>query len=85
MRREPALALDGGEDGLDLYRVLAREAGRHLTDGGWLVSEIGTSQEEDMARLFPGCAVTRDLGGNPRVMTAERKIVWATQDRSANG
>jgi ribosomal protein L3 glutamine methyltransferase len=40
-RREPALALAGGEDGLDAVRVLVKEAPRFLDHGGHLVVEIG--------------------------------------------
>ena len=34
--REPMLALDGGADGLDIYRRIAAEAGEHLNPGGFL-------------------------------------------------
>ena len=44
-RREPALALAGGEDGLDAVRVLVKEAPRFLDHGGHLVVEIGHNRE----------------------------------------
>jgi ribosomal protein L3 glutamine methyltransferase len=40
-RAEPALALAGGEDGMDFVRALLRDAPSHLTDDGVLVLEIG--------------------------------------------
>ncbi|MDR0378944.1 MAG: 50S ribosomal protein L3 N(5)-glutamine methyltransferase, partial [Candidatus Accumulibacter sp.] len=40
-RREPRLALEGGEDGLDFTRVLLAQAARHLTPEGILIAEIG--------------------------------------------
>jgi len=40
-RREPKLALAGGDDGLDAVRVILKEAPRHLAVGGTLVVEIG--------------------------------------------
>jgi len=49
---EPRLALDGGPDGLDAYRVLATEAPRHLEPNGWLLLEIGAGQDKDVARLL---------------------------------
>ena len=39
--REPALALAGGDDGMDFIRPLMAQAAAHLTDGGLLVLEIG--------------------------------------------
>jgi ribosomal protein L3 glutamine methyltransferase len=44
-RAEPAMALAGGEDGLDIVRRILKEAGRHLTPGGGLICEIGTDRE----------------------------------------
>ena len=49
---EPHLALDGGPDGLDAYRVLAAEAPRYLEPNGWLLMEIGAGQAEDVAHLL---------------------------------
>jgi len=51
-RREPALALDGGEDGMDLVRRLLDEAHAYLTDDGMLVLEIGHAYDQFVA-AFP--------------------------------
>lgn len=40
-RHEPAMALAGGEDGLDLVRRILQEAPAHLHDGGLLAIEVG--------------------------------------------
>ena len=48
-RYEPALALDGGVDGLDLVRHVVVAAGRHLRPGGWLLTELGGSQDTELA------------------------------------
>ena len=40
-RFEPKLAFDGGADGLDIVRRILNEAGRHLTEEGGLLCEIG--------------------------------------------
>ena len=49
---EPAMALDGGEDGLDFYRHIAK-AYRPLTKpGGWLVMEFGWQQWEPVKALL---------------------------------
>ena len=71
VRREPALALFGGEDGLDFYRRLADEAGAHLTPGGSLLAECGRGQAGDVARLFQAIGetrVVRDLCNIDRVI-----------------
>jgi ribosomal protein L3 glutamine methyltransferase len=44
-RHEPAMALDGGEDGLDLVRRIIDGAAAHLMPGGGLLCEIGTGRE----------------------------------------
>lgn len=44
-RREPALALDGGSDGLRFVKRILKAAPRHLNPGGVLVVEIGHNRE----------------------------------------
>ena len=74
--REPMLALDGGSDGLDIYRRIAAEAGAHLNPGGFLYMEVGIGEAEPVLALVTEniqCAqagVFNDLNGIPR-------IVWA--------
>ena len=50
VRREPRLALDGGGDGLDLYRRLLPQAAAWLAPGGLLACEIGPGQAEVLIR-----------------------------------
>lgn len=50
--REPAHALHGGGDGLDLVRRILAEAAAHLTPQGWLVLEVGHNRAR-MERAFP--------------------------------
>ena len=40
-RHEPALALDGGRDGIDIIARILAQAGRHLTEDGGLLCEVG--------------------------------------------
>jgi ribosomal protein L3 glutamine methyltransferase len=51
-RREPELGLLGGDDGLDFAVRILREAGRHLTEGGILILEVGNTAPE-LERRFP--------------------------------
>ena len=51
-RREPELALAGGKDGLDLVRIILREAPSHLKTEGLLVVEIGHNRD-DLEMAFP--------------------------------
>lgn len=73
VRREPRLALDGGADGLDLYRRLLRQVPLVLRPGGFLVIEMSPEQENSLRNLsegvgFVGVSVVKDLGGRPRVL-----------------
>lgn len=70
---EPRQALDGGADGLHFYRILAEQAGGYLKQDGRLYLEIGCDQGEAVSALlkkagFDQVSVTRDLGGNDRVV-----------------
>lgn len=75
---EPRLALDGGKDGMDLYRQLSREAFALLAPGGWLLAEIGDEQGRAVADFFRdagfrGVEVLRDLAGQDRVVAGEKR------------
>ena len=47
-RYEPRIALDGGEDGLDVVRRVVAAAARLLRGGGWLLLEIGGDQDRGL-------------------------------------
>ncbi|HET9741218.1 MAG TPA: peptide chain release factor N(5)-glutamine methyltransferase [Terriglobales bacterium] len=73
---EPHCALFGGREGLDVYRRLIPQAREVLKPGGWLVLEIGYSQEEQVQQLLSNWTdlrSVRDLQGIPRVVAARRK------------
>lgn len=52
VRQEPLMALDGGTDGLDFYRVITSEYRQFLRSGGRLAFELGIDQYEDVNRIF---------------------------------
>ncbi|SEA45638.1 release factor glutamine methyltransferase [Oribacterium sp. KHPX15] len=71
---EPRIALDGTEDGLRFYRILAEESPKYLNPGGHVAFEIGYDQGEVVAELlktagFRDVMVIKDYGGNDRVVT----------------
>ena len=70
---EPLIALDGGEDGLDFYQKITREATEHLYSGGMLFFEIGYDQGEAVKLLmeeegYEEVTVSQDLAGLDRVV-----------------
>ena len=75
---EPRLALDGGPDGLEVYRALIPQAAQRLNPGGHLLLEIGYDQGPDVAHLcsqtglFESVEVFQDLAGLDRVVRAQR-------------
>ena len=69
VRFEPALALYGGEDGLDFYRRIRTEYAAHLNPRGALLLEVGFGQAAAVCALFGENAyVLRDLCGVERVV-----------------
>jgi release factor glutamine methyltransferase len=75
-QHEPHRALFGGAEGLDIYRRLIPQAQQVLKPNGWLVMEIGYSQEQAIRDLLSDWEQVRsvpDLQGIPRVMVASRK------------
>lgn len=74
---EPHMALDGGADGLDFYRILAQVGRPYLAEGGSVFYEIGYDQGESVSRILEVCgyheiAVHKDLNGLDRVVSAEK-------------
>jgi release factor glutamine methyltransferase len=72
---DPVLALDGGADGLDAYRIIVTEAPRWLVPGGQILLEIGFDQGAAIRQLlhhagFSDVAIHRDLNGLDRVASA---------------
>ena len=80
-RREPALALFGGEDGLDFYRRICREAPAQLREGGCLLLEIGWRQREAVSALVREAVgepfALKDYGDNWRVVGAVKEKTHA--------
>lgn len=73
---DPPTALDGGLDGLDAYRAIAKDAARFLYQNGMIGVEIGYDQRETVTSVFEGAGFSlveavRDYGQNDRVLVFE--------------
>lgn len=77
VQNEPNLALDGGEDGLQFYKKLAKEAHKFLNENGYLCMEIGYNQKEAVTQLlkennnYKEIYSKKDLSGNDRIIIAK--------------
>ena len=66
---EPRIALDGGEDGLDFYRIIAKELPKYLNRNGMLIMEVGNGEAEQIVKLFKNCSysmIFKDFNGVAR-------------------
>lgn len=75
---EPRLALDGMQDGLYFYRIIAAKARDYIKDEGYVVFEIGNDQAEDVQHLFVESGyddihLVQDLSNNDRVVYGRYK------------
>ena len=79
VQNEPHLALDGGEDGLDFYKIIAENAYKYLNKDGILALEIGYDQKEEVISLlekvgqYKEIYCKKDLGNNDRIIVCKLK------------
>lgn len=77
VKKEPKLALDGGEDGLKFYKEIAKEAKKYLLENGYLAFEIGYNQKESVINIlkkenYKNIYSRKDLSGNDRIVIAQK-------------
>ncbi len=79
VQMEPRVALDGGEDGLEVIRRLLEQAPSMLKTDGCLLTEISPEQKDAVCKMaknrFPGAEIThhKDLLGLPRCVSISTK------------
>ena len=77
---EPREALLAGESGTEFYEKLVYQAGTYFKKNGWLLLEIGATQEKSVRKIiedsgiYDNIGMRRDYAGLPRVIRARRKI-----------
>lgn len=74
VQNEPHLALDGGEDGLEFYRILMQEGMKNLNKNGYLCMEIGYDQKQKVMALIKEneAYCKKDLAGNDRIIVIKK-------------
>lgn len=77
VKKEPSLALLAGEDGLDFYRRIAKEAQSYVCPGSRILMEIGCCQALEVKTIFEEkgykCTVYSDLAGLDRIVLADKE------------
>lgn len=73
--REPAVALDGGADGLDFYKFISKEYKKYLKVHGKLFFEIGEDEANDVENIltldgYKNVEIIKDMNGNNRIAVA---------------
>lgn len=73
VKREPILALDGGEDGLYFYNEIIKNAYKFLNENGFLAFEIGFDQALEVSNImkqyeYTQIKIVKDLSNNDRVV-----------------
>ena len=78
VQKEPFIALDGGEDGLNFYRIIIKYTPCLLRTGACLMMEFGDGQAEAVKKLveaqkvFSSVEIIQDLAGRDRIISARR-------------
>ena len=78
VKKEPRIALDGGDDGLLFYRTILEKHTRFLKKNGFILFEIGYDQGEEISALANEsgftCEIIKDLSGCNRVAFLKKSI-----------
>lgn len=79
VQKEPMLALNGGKDGLNIYRKIINQAHEYLNENGYLCLEIGYDQKNEVINLikqtnkYKEIYSKKDLAGNDRIVVCKKE------------
>ncbi len=80
VKNEPYIALNGGKDGLDFYKIISNNAYKFLNSDGYLCLEIGYNQKNYVIKLlentnkYKDIYCKKDLANNDRIIIARKKV-----------
>lgn len=79
VQNEPIIALDGGKDGLKIYKRIISEGYKFLNSNGYLCLEIGYDQKEEVISIieknktYKNIYSKKDLSGNDRIVVCKKE------------
>lgn len=72
VQNEPNIALNGGEDGLDFYRIINENVNEYLNKNAYLLMEIGYDQGNVVKSMFDNSILLKDYSGNDRIVVLKK-------------
>lgn len=79
VQNEPIIALNGGEDGLEFYKEIAKQAKKYIKKGGYLCFEIGYNQAQQVVKIlqqeknYKNIEIIKDLSGKNRCIISKKE------------
>lgn len=70
VQKEPQIALDGGKDGLEFYKIISKNISKYLKPTGKLILEIGYDQRKEVTKLLKNSICIKDYGNKDRL------VIW---------
>lgn len=82
VQNEPILALDGGKDGLNVYRKIINQAHKYLKNNGYLCLEIGYDQKEEIIKLIQDTNNYKDIYSKKDLSRNDRIVICKNCQKS---
>ncbi len=81
VEKEPSIALYGGKDGLDFYKIIYSDAKNFLNDGGMIAVEIGYTQAQDVIDIILSHKCYKDIQVIQDINNKDRVVVCHFQNK----